>query len=191
MVHIYKEMMQDEEDYARLCKKYGEAIEYRRYLPEINGDHHNGLRERERLEGLGQSNKQAPDGTIKDRDKRQVLEGSMMATGIAAVFGAVFLFVACIGLLIGLFSEFGAAWGGIANIIWISGFLYLCYRIFLKIMTSMRRLELLEYMIQAERRKLLDEEMAKMKEEQELEALRKKSKLNFCKPRTSKVQGQE
>ena len=128
---------------------------------------------------------------MDNRDKRQVLEGSMMATGIAAVFGAVFLFVACIGLLIGLFSEFGAAWGGIANIIWISGFLYLCYRIFLKIMTSMRRLELLEYMSQAERRKLLDEEMAKMKEEQELEALRKKSKLNFCKPRTSKVQGQE
>lgn len=104
MVHIYKEMMEDENDYFRLCAKYKERVVYRRYLPEINGVHHTELRERERLENLGQSN---------------------------------------------------------------------------------------QHLDQAERKKLLDEELANMKEERELEALRKRSKLNFCKPRTSKVQGQE
>lgn len=54
MVHIYKEMMEDENDYFRLCAKYKERVVYRRYLPEINGVHHTELRERERLENLGQ-----------------------------------------------------------------------------------------------------------------------------------------
>ena len=128
---------------------------------------------------------------VDDRDKREILGNGMIATVIAAIFGAIFLFIACIGLMIGLFNEFGAAYGAIANIIWISGFLYFCYRVFMRIVAALRRLELLQYLNQAERKKLLDEEMAKMKEEQELEALRKKSRLNFCKPRTSKVQGQE
>ena len=50
MAHVYKDMMEDEADYSRLCKKYKEQMVYKRYLPESNGEHHNSLRERERQE---------------------------------------------------------------------------------------------------------------------------------------------
>ena len=121
---------------------------------------------------------------VDDRSKKEILGNSMVAVVIAACVASVFLVIGCIGLMTGLFIELGAAYGGIANILWVSGFLYFCYRVFLKIVAALRRLELLQYLSQEEKKKLLEEEMARIKEERELEALRKKSKLPIAKIET-------
>lgn len=47
MVHVYKEVMEAENEYLRLCKKYGENPVYTKYLPDPFGTHAMSLKERE------------------------------------------------------------------------------------------------------------------------------------------------